>query len=275
MLQRSGWQLYYFIKFWSSSPYIRDTAMPEMFDWKLCFLVKILPKCVLVLHDCICMGKIITISIIHFMVACVLNSSSGFNWARSWKLHGCDLHWGLHFQTGLDDLDLFDGHVGVKVNESSVGQFWSSVIQGAVALLVCRYFWKLRINMILIHARVYKTVSYLHFLRTWIPAISEHFSFYSQRLHAHAHCQFALHASRMSILISLRCSGFGCSCTDRCCALLPGFRWPGTRTCRSCQGRKCPWSYWRERMRTVCTPAGPLVQWCSPTTLWVCGTGCP
>ena len=37
------------------------------------------------------------------------------NWARSLKLHG--------FLTGPDDLDLFDGHVGVKINESSLGQF--------------------------------------------------------------------------------------------------------------------------------------------------------
>ena len=113
------------------------------------------------------------------------------NWARSLKLHG--------FRTGPDDLDLFDGHVGVKINESSLGQFWSSIIQGAVALLVCRYFWKLRISVIVSHARVYQTISYLHFLGTWIPAISEHFSFYNQRLHAHAHWQFALRVTQMSI----------------------------------------------------------------------------
>ena len=52
------------------------------------------------------------------------------------------------------------------------------------------------------------------------------------------------------------------------CVLL-GYHWPGTQTCRSCLARRCPWNFWKERMTTVCTPAGPLEQLYCPITLWV------
>lgn len=75
----------------------------------------------------------------------------------------------------------------------------------------------------------------------------------------------------VSLSICFPCASFGTgySYIDVNFALLQGFRWPGTRTCRSCRDRRCQSSCWRERMTTVCTPAGPLEQSCCPTILWV------